>query len=58
MVAKKTLKRIAKKATVRNQYKKQLIRVKKDGKQTGQIKAAVDEAIVKLPKAAKGSLVI
>lgn len=58
MVAKKTLERIAKKATVRDQYKKQLIRVKKDGNKTVEIEAAVDQAIVKLPKAAKGSLVI
>lgn len=58
MVAKKTLERIAKKATVREQYKKQLIRVKNDGNKTVEIEAAVDQAIVKLPKAAKGSLVI
>ena len=58
MVSTKTLERIAEKATVTDQYKKQLIRVKNAGKQTDKIEPAVDQAIANLPNAAKGSLVI
>ena len=45
MVAKQILERIAKKATVTDQYKKQIIRVNKDGKQTDKIEAAVRRAV-------------
>jgi hypothetical protein len=55
---KKTLAKIAARATVNDQYKKQLARVKKNGAKTDMIAEAVDGAIPKLPKASAGSLVI
>lgn len=58
MVSTKMLERIAARATVTDQYKRQLLRVKDEGNQTNRIEAAVNQAIANLPKAAKGSLVI
>ena len=52
------LAKIAANATVKDQYKKQLARVKKKGDQTEMIAEAVDEVVRKLPKASTASLVI
>src|SRR5205085_1076414 len=54
----KTLAKIAANATVKDQYAKQLARVKKNGEQTNKIAYAVDDVVKKLPKASTGSLVI
>ncbi len=55
---KQTLSKIAAKASVKDQYKKQLARVEKSGAKTDMIVEAVDGAMQKLPKASTGSLVI
>ena len=55
---KDTLTKIAAKAIIRDQYKKQLARLKKADINTDMIVQAVDEAMQKLPKASTGSLVI
>jgi hypothetical protein len=57
-VDKQTLAKIAAKASVKDQYKKQLARVEKSGAKTDMIVEAVDRAMQKLPKASTGSLVI
>jgi hypothetical protein len=57
-VDKQTLAKIAANATVKDQYKKQLARVKKSGAKTDMIAEAVDGAMEKLPKASTGSSVI
>ena len=57
MVSKKTLKRIA--ATeIKNQYEKQLNRVKDSGQQIDKITETVDEVMNNLPSASSGSLVV
>jgi hypothetical protein len=58
MVTKEILAQIAAGATVKDQYKKQLARVEKQGEQTDKIAAAVQDVIQKLPTAANGSLVV
>jgi hypothetical protein len=58
MLTKETLAKLTANAVVKNQYAKQLARVEKSGAQTEMIAAAVDDAISKMPKASKGSLVI
>ncbi|MCE9556602.1 MAG: Z1 domain-containing protein [Planctomycetes bacterium] len=55
---KNTLAKIAANATIKDQYKKQLARVKKTGAKPDQIVEAVDGTRQKLPKASTGSLVI
>ena len=55
---KRILAKIAAKAGVKDQYKKQLARVKKGGAQTEMIAEAVDEVIKKLPTKSTASLVI
>lgn len=55
---KQTLAKIAAKAIVKDQYKKQLARLKKQGIDTAMVVQAVDDAMEKLPKASTGSLVI
>jgi hypothetical protein len=58
VVTKEILTQIAAGATVKDQYKKQLARVEKQGEQTDKIAAAVQDVIQKLPTAANGSLVV
>jgi len=55
---KETLTKIAAKAVVTDQYKKQLARLQKEGLNTDMVVQAVDDAMPKLPKASTGSLVI
>lgn len=55
---KQTLAKIVANATVKDQYKKQMARVKTSGAKTDMIADAVDGAMQKLPKASTGSLVI
>ncbi len=57
MVTRKNLAKFAA-AAIKDQYAKQLSRVKASGQQTDKIKAAVDEVITNLPKALTGSLVV
>jgi hypothetical protein len=58
MAKKDILAKIAKKAVVKDQYQKQIARVKASGQESNKIAAAVDEAIATLPNASTGSLVI
>lgn len=58
MVTKKKLATLAAKAVVKDQYQKQLIRVKGSLAQTDCISEAVDAVIKNLPKASTGSLVV
>lgn len=58
MVDKQTLAQLAADAVIKDQYKKQLARVKKRGRQTDMIAEAVDETIKKVPTASNGSLVV
>src|ERR1700760_2978448 len=58
MAKKPNLKRLAAKAAVTDQYKKQLNRVKSSGAQTDCIDGAVKDALKNLPAAASNSLVI
>ena len=58
MIKNETLVRIAASAAIKDQYPKQLNRVKARGEQTDMIAEAVDKVIENLPKAATGSLVI
>jgi hypothetical protein len=58
MAKKPDLKKLAAKAAITDQYKKQLNRVKDRGEQTDCIDDAVGDAIKKLPSASGGSLVI
>lgn len=55
---KQTLAKIVANANVKDQYKKQLARVKKNGATTAMIAEAVEGAMQNLPKASRGSLVI
>lgn len=57
MVTKQNLARLAA-AAIKDQYAKQLSRVKKNGQQTDKIEDAVDKVIANLPKASTGSLVV
>ncbi len=58
MPTKPDLKKLAAKATITDQYKKQINRVKSNDEQTSCIADAVKNAIENLPKASGGSLVI
>lgn len=58
MVTKKILAKLMAKATIKDQYKKQLARVKATNLETKCIETAVDDVLTKLPTAATGSLVI
>ena len=55
---KETLANIAAKAVIKDQYKKQLARLKKQGLNIDMVVQAVDQAMQKLPNASTGSLVI
>src|SRR5205823_6232383 len=57
MLDTQALAKLAANAVIKDQYKKQLARVKKSG-QTDMIAEAVDETIKKVPTASKGSLVV
>jgi hypothetical protein len=57
MVTQKNLAKLAA-AAIKDQYAKQLSRVKASGQQTDKIEEAVDKVITNLPKALTGSLVI
>lgn len=57
-MTKKILEGIAANAVVKDQYKKQLARIKKNGSQTDKIAQAVDEVMKNLPTASKASLVV
>ncbi len=57
MVTKRNLKKLAA-ATIKDQYTKQLNRVKASGQQMDKIANAVDEVIKNLPMASAGSLVV
>jgi len=58
MVTRRALAKLAANATVKDQYKKQLARVKAQREQTGMIADAVDEVMKKLSTASTGSLVV
>jgi hypothetical protein len=58
MATKEFLAELAANATVKDQYKKQLARIKARNEQTDKISEAVDAAIKTLPTASTGSLVI
>ncbi len=58
MVDKQTIKRLVANATVKDQFKKQLERVARDGSQTQMIASTVEEVIKKLAAPATGSIVI
>ncbi|MGH7181701.1 MAG: Z1 domain-containing protein, partial [Nitrospiraceae bacterium] len=58
MMTNKTLAKLMTKATIKDQYKKQLARVRATNFETKCIEPTVDGVLTKLPKASTGSLVV